>query len=1285
MKTLHFITLFLLISIIGYAQVGINTTTPNAQLDIRSSSQLNPSNTDGILIPKIDTFPSSNPGVDQNGMLVFLTTSVGLNLPGFYYWDSSSNNWVKISSGSSPSGGTLNDAYNFGGSGQGKEIVAEFGPVTISGNDGILSTGSLGVGFTGLVGNGERLVWNPSRAAFRAGTVTLNQWEQLNLGLYSFSFGRNNYALGDYTGAWGDGNQVLGNFSTIWGEVNSSNFGSSHGTVFGRFNSFESGVNSVVWGQANIVNATNSTIFGRLNVINGNDQTVWGHSNAITDGQYNTIWGEENQTNASRVSIWGQNNQAQSNLSTIWGRDNNSDCIGCTVWGRFNNANSFSIPNYEDNTIFGRNNTIIYGNSSTSWGIGNHAESSASTVFGISNFARSMGETVLGIGATDYSPVGGTFNEGFDIDKGMDRLLVVGNAIDLNNNNLVDPNERRDALVILKNGNTGIGESFPEEKLHVVGKIRMVDGFEGAGKILVGDSNGTLNWQDNNSWGLTGNSGTDVLTNYIGTNDNADLIFKRNLFVSGIVGLNNTLFGLNQTTLSGIGQFNTVIGASALNLNANVSQNTVLGYGAMADHSGGDRNTAIGAIASSGSTGISESTSLGFNATVNGGLVNSTAIGSNSYVQSSNSMVLGSIAGINGALTSVNVGIGTVEPEERLHVVGNIKMVDGNQSLGRVLVSDNDGTASWQLTPGGAGLNEAYNFGGPGVGRTIIADAGAVTIAGTDGLVSTGALFVGALAPSSGTGVKMVWNPRKAAFRAGITLGTEWDNVNIGNFSTAFGASTTASGETSTAFGNFTSATGQISTAFGSNTTASGSRSTSFGAFSTALGNSSTAFGINNIARSFGETVIGIGATNYTPSTNGATQFRAANASDRLFVIGNAIDTNNDGIVQDSERSDAMVVLKNGNTGIGSSTPQDRLHVVGNIRMVDGNEATGRVMVSNASGTATWQTLNVTSLNGWSTTGNTGLSAATNFIGTTNGVDVIFRRNNIRAGRLGTNNTSFGVNALNPAVSGTFNTAMGSAALQNLTTGARNVAVGSVSLSANSSGNENTAVGVDALSFNDTGNNNTAVGRRAMGNTGAVSTGSNNTALGYFAYSTGDFSNSTALGANTIITASNQIRVGSNTVTSIGGTVGFTNLSDGRFKKNIQNDVPGLAFINKLKPVTYQLDLESMSRFLNIPEESRDRNAERFREYMLETGFIAQEVEQAAREIGFEFNGVDAPKGNGDYYGLRYASFVVPLVKAVQEQQTLIKNQQDEIVQLKAELNTMKSDILKRLELLEQK
>ena len=88
-----FLLLFFVVSTLN-AQVGINTTTPNAQLEIKSSDQANPTNTGGLIIPKIDVFPATNPAAAQQGMMVYLTTTVGVNSPGFYYWDGAS--WKSV-------------------------------------------------------------------------------------------------------------------------------------------------------------------------------------------------------------------------------------------------------------------------------------------------------------------------------------------------------------------------------------------------------------------------------------------------------------------------------------------------------------------------------------------------------------------------------------------------------------------------------------------------------------------------------------------------------------------------------------------------------------------------------------------------------------------------------------------------------------------------------------------------------------------------------------------------------------------------------------------------------------------------------------------------------------------------------------------------------------------------------------------------------------------------------------------------------------------------------------
>lgn len=55
-----------------------------------------------------------------------------------------------------------------------------------------------------------------------------------------------------------------------------------------------------------------------------------------------------------------------------------------------------------------------------------------------------------------------------------------------------------------------------------------------------------------------------------------------------------------------------------------------------------------------------------------------------------------------------NVGIGTQNPEARLDVRGNIKIVDGTQGSGKVLTSDANGNASWQPATGGSGGGTAH-------------------------------------------------------------------------------------------------------------------------------------------------------------------------------------------------------------------------------------------------------------------------------------------------------------------------------------------------------------------------------------------------------------------------------------------------------------------------------------------------------------------------------------------------------------------------------------------------
>ena len=64
--------------------------------------------------------------------------------------------------------------------------------------------------------------------------------------------------------------------------------------------------------------------------------------------------------------------------------------------------------------------------------------------------------------------------------------------------------------------------------------------------------------------------------------------------------------------------------------------------------------------------------------------------------------------------TGGNVGIGTITPDTKLHIVGTsgttIKIVDGNQAVGRVLTCDATGVGSWAAASGGSGWSLTGNF-----------------------------------------------------------------------------------------------------------------------------------------------------------------------------------------------------------------------------------------------------------------------------------------------------------------------------------------------------------------------------------------------------------------------------------------------------------------------------------------------------------------------------------------------------------------------------------------------
>ncbi len=138
-------------------------------------------------------------------------------------------------------------------------------------------------------------------------------------------------------------------------------------------------------------------------------------------------------------------------------------------------------------------------------------------------------------------------------------------------------------------------------------------------------------------------------------------------------GFANTATGYQAMILNTTGANNTADGIQALALNTTGFYNAAVGSLALNKNSGGSYNSALGQQTLSANTTGNYNSAIGYNAGPDAShpsLINSTAIGSFSQVTQSNSLVLGSINGVNGSNADTLVGIGTTAPTAKLDVHG---------------------------------------------------------------------------------------------------------------------------------------------------------------------------------------------------------------------------------------------------------------------------------------------------------------------------------------------------------------------------------------------------------------------------------------------------------------------------------------------------------------------------------------------------------------------------------------------------------------------------------------
>lgn len=254
---------------------------------------------------------------------------------------------------------------------------------------------------------------------------------------------------------------------------------------------------------------------------------------------------------------------------------------------------------------------------------------------------------------------------------------------------------------------------------------------------------------------------------------------------------------------------------------------------------------------------------------------------------------------------------------------------------------------------------------------------------------------------------------------------------------------------------------------------------------------------------------------------------------------------------------------------------------------------------------------------------------------------------------LGVENTALGTTILTSAnASSAYNVGVGRWSLISLVSGVENVALGNSALGF-CTADSNAAGGHFSLGNTSSGNRNTGFGNRAL----TVNTsGNKNTGLGAESnVGSGNLTNAMALGFQAVVNASNKTRIGNAAMGNTESQTGVFTTSDGRFKTNVSEaDVKGLAFINRLRPVVYNFDTRKFTEFLTQDMPEKERITYLSNDFapstaMRQTGFIAQEVEKAAQESGYNFSGVHKPETDKDNYSIAYDKLVVPLVKAVQE------------------------------------
>ena len=181
----------------------------------------------------------------------------------------------------------------------GIDTSTTWGTLTINGDDGIIATGTFLSGTSLYLGAGTRFMWYPHKAALRAGYIDGIQWDDFNIGNYSFAAGINTLANGYSSISLGAGTVASGDFSTAIGS--SVTCSGSYSIALGN-SMTASGDHCIAIGSTTTASGSHSTAIGYSTTASGNYSTARG-SNTSASGDYSTAMGYAAGTNSHTGSF----------------------------------------------------------------------------------------------------------------------------------------------------------------------------------------------------------------------------------------------------------------------------------------------------------------------------------------------------------------------------------------------------------------------------------------------------------------------------------------------------------------------------------------------------------------------------------------------------------------------------------------------------------------------------------------------------------------------------------------------------------------------------------------------------------------------------------------------------------------------------------------------------------------------------------------------------------------------------------------------------------------------